>query len=176
MTVSGQSPVTYGYDADSRLIQVVQGTQVVTLAYDSLARRTQLTFPNGVSTDYQYDSASRLTALIYRNALGVLGDLNYQYDKSGNRIAVGGSFARTLLPGPISSATYDAANRQLEFGNDTMAYDRTGNLSTIMGPSGVTTFSWDARNRLAGTTGQMATVVLLMMSLEEEERGLSAAN
>ena len=52
--------------------------------YDPLGRRTLLTLPNGVSTEYAYDSASRLTALIYRNALGPLGDLTYQYDANGN--------------------------------------------------------------------------------------------
>jgi RHS repeat-associated protein len=90
---------------------------------------------------------------VYRNALGLLGDLTYQYDPAGNRTTVGGSFARTLLPDPVPSATYDAANRQLAFGNRTMAFDDNGNLTTLTEGPGSTAFAWDARNRLTTLTG-----------------------
>lgn len=103
-----------------------------------------------MSTEYQYDVASQLTALIYRNAAGVLGNLTYQYDQAGNRIQVGGSFARTLLPSPVASATYDATNRQRVFGDAQMAFDANGNLTTIIEPGGTSGFTWDARDRLVG--------------------------
>ena len=153
MNVPGQSPVTYAYDEASRLRQIVQGTNVVDFNYDAAGRRTKLALPNGVATEYQYDPASRLIALIYRNALGTLGDLTYQYDKAGNRIGVGGSFARTLLPDPVNAATYDAANRQVALGNKTMTNDANGNLTSMSEPSGITTYIWDARNRMFGLNG-----------------------
>ena len=141
------------YDEASRLRQIVQGTNVVDFNYDAAGRRTKLALPNGVATEYQYDPASRLIALIYRNALGTLGDLTYQYDKAGNRIGVGGSFARTLLPDPVNAATYDAANRQVALGNKTMTNDANGNLVSLSEPSGITTYIWDARNRMIGLNG-----------------------
>ena len=150
LEVPGVLPTTYGYDANSRLTQILQGLQTVGIQYDDVGRRTGLTLPNGVSTEYQYDVASRLTALIYRNAVGLLGDLSYQYAPAGNRTRVGGSFARTLLPAAVASATYDAANRQLTFGDQTMAFDPNGNLTTLTEPGGTTTFTWDARDRLVG--------------------------
>ncbi len=153
MSAPGQAPVSYAYDAASHLTQVVQGSHVVDLQYDALGRRSRLTLPNGVSTETQYDAASRVTAFIYQNATGVLGNLTYQYDTAGNRIGIGGSFARTLLPSPILSATYDAAGRQLTFGDKSLTYDANGNLTSITDPSGVTTFTWDARNRLVSLTG-----------------------
>ena len=155
MTVDGQSPVAYTYDAASRLRSITQTSVLspVTIDYDALGRRTLLTLPNGVSTEYQYDIASRLTALIYRNAFGLLGDLTYEYDPAGNRTAVGGSFARTLLPDPVPSSSYDAANQQLAFGDKTMTFDANGNLETITDPTGTTTFTWDARNRLTAVNG-----------------------
>jgi RHS repeat-associated protein len=154
MTVSGQSPVTYTYDAASRLRTITQAPlNPVDIQYDAVGRRTSLALPNQVSTEYQYDAASRLTALIYRNALGTLGDLQYTYDPAGSRTAVGGSFARTLLPDSVPSATYDSANRQLAFGALTMTFDDNGNLLTQTEPSGTTTNTWDARNRLAGIAG-----------------------
>jgi len=152
MTAPGQAPVTYAYDTASRVTSITQASQLVQFQYDPAGRRTRLTLPNQVSTEYQYDAASRLTALIYRNAAGVLGDLTYQYDPTGNRIAVAGSFARTLLPDPVSTATYDAANRQLTFDDKTMTYDANGNVASIVAPSDTTTFAWDARDRLVGVT------------------------
>ena len=154
MTVSSQAPVTYTYDAASRLRTLTQAPlNPVDIQYDALGQRTMLTLPNGVNTEYQYDAASRLTALIYRNALGTLGNLTYQYDASGNRLAVGGSFAQTLLPGPVPAATYDPANRQLAFGTKAMVFDDNGNLTTLTEAPGTTIFTWDARNRLVGLSG-----------------------
>jgi len=150
----GVNPVSYAYDAASRLTAITQAPlNPATLAYDALGRRTLLTLPNGVSTEYQYDLASRLTALIYRNASGVLGDLSYQYDPAGNRLRVGGSFARSLLPDAVASATYDAANRQTVFGDKSMTFDASGNVTAISDPSGLTTLAWDARDRLVGLSG-----------------------
>lgn len=111
MHVTGQAPVNYSYDANSRLTRVSQSGQIVDFDYDVLDRRTRLTLPNGLSTEYQYDIASRLTEQIYRNATGVLGNLAYQYDAAGSRTSSSGSFVRTLLPDPVTTATYDAANR-----------------------------------------------------------------
>ena len=116
-------------------------------SFDPLGRRTLLTLPNGVSTEYQYDEASRLTALIYRNALGPLGDLTYTYDANGNRTAVGGAWARSLLPDSVPSATYDSANRQLSFGEKTMGFDANGNLATLRDGRGLQAFTWDAPDR-----------------------------
>lgn len=154
MTVSGQAPVTYAYDAASRLTHLVrEPLSPVTMTYDAAGRRTLLALPNGVSTEYQYDAASRLTTLVYRTASGPLGDLTYQYDPAGNRVAVGGTFARTLLPDPVPTASYDAANQQLAFGTKSMTFDANGNLTAITDPTGTTTFTWDARNRLSTLTG-----------------------
>jgi RHS repeat-associated protein len=154
MTVSGQPPVSYTYDAASKLRTIRQDPlNPVDILYDALGRRTLLTLPNGLTTEYQYDSASRLTALIYRNANGVLSDLTYQYDPSGNRTTMGGSIARTLLPDSVASATYDAANRQLTFGSRSLTHDANGNLTILTDGGNTTTYTWDARDRLTAIAG-----------------------
>ena len=146
--------IRLAYDHNSRLRTITQAPlNPVTLEYDPSNRRTSLVLPNGVSTEYQYDLGSRLTALLYRNALGPLGDLQYTYDAAGNRVSGGGSFARTLLPDAVPSATYDQGNRQLAFGPQTMTFDDNGNLLTQTDPSGTLSYTWDARNRLAGLSG-----------------------
>jgi len=66
MTAPGP-PVSYTHDAASRLRTITQAPlDPVIIEYDDAGRRTRFTRPNGVSTEYQYDTASRLTALIYR--------------------------------------------------------------------------------------------------------------
>ena len=149
MAVPGQPVTTYAYDDASRLTSITRGSQAVGLEYDDANRRALLTLPNQVSTEYQYDAASRLTALIYRSATGQLGELTYQYDPAGNRTRIGGSFARTLLPDAVASATYDAANRQLTFGSLILSYDANGNLVG----DGPATYTWDARDRLVTVDG-----------------------
>jgi RHS repeat-associated protein len=148
MSVTGQPLTTYSYDGNARLTQILQGSQVVDFAYDALGHRTRLILPNGVTTDYSYDAASRLTELVYQNATGILGNLTYQYDSAGNRTAVYGTFARTLLSAPIASASYDMANRPLQFGTTQRAFDTNGNLISVSDPRGSTLLTWDARNRL----------------------------
>lgn len=149
MHVPGQDPVEYGYDASSRVRTISQGSAVVDFEYDALGRRTLLTLPNDVSTEYVYDAASRITNLVYRDSTtGVLGDLSYIHDAAGNYIAMEGSFARTLLPDPVVSTSYDPANRQRQFGSIAMDFDDNGNLISKADSNDVTTYTWDTRNRL----------------------------
>jgi RHS repeat-associated protein len=149
MQAPGVAPVTYGYDVASRLTAITQAPlSPVVIDYDAASRRTKFTLPNQVSTEYQYDTASRLTALIYRNATDQLGDLSYSYDAAGNLTTIEGSFAQTLLPNAVSSAVYDAANRQRQFGDTMLTFDANGNTTSITDATGVTAFTWDMRDRL----------------------------
>ncbi len=94
--------------------------------------------PNGITTEYAYDAASRLTGLTYQNGATVLGTLTYTYDAAGNRTVVGGTWPRTGLPQPVALASYDAANQQLTFGGQTLTYDQNGNLTS----DGTNTYTW----------------------------------
>jgi RHS repeat-associated protein len=149
MTVAGQPPVTYGYDDAHRLTSITQGTNVVAMTSDDASRRSTLTYPNGIVATYGYDNANELTSLAYTLGQTTLGDLTYLYDAAGNRTSVGGSWARTGLPGSLASATYDAGNRVLSFGGQTFGYDPNGNLAT----DGFTSYAWNARNELTSLIG-----------------------
>ncbi len=157
MTVSGQAPVAYTYDANSRLRTITQAPlNPVDMEYDAANRRIRLSLPNGLTTEYQYDAASRPIALIYRNLTQFLGDLAFQYDASGNRLGIGGSFARTLLPDTVGSAAYDGANRPATFGGKVVTFDANGNLVNLTEGAAATIFTWDPRNRLVGLSGPAA--------------------
>ena len=157
----GQLAVSYGYDAADRLLQITKGSALVTFGYDAADRRTLLTLPNGVTTEYTYDVASQLTGLTYKKGAATLSALTYAYDPAGNRTQVGGNWARTGLPDPITSASYNAANHQLALGGRTMTYDLAGNLLTLAEPTGTTAFSWDARNQLSALTTPDGTASFL---------------
>lgn len=153
MQASGLPPVSYGYDATSRLTGIVQGPQTASLTYDPANRRTTLVLPTGITVGYQYDNASRLIAQTYTGLNGPLGDLSYSYDATGNRLATGGSWARSLLPTSVLATTYDLSNAQLAFGDVSQTFDANGNLLTQTDASGTTTYTWDARDRLTALSG-----------------------
>lgn len=149
MTVAGQPTVNYTYDNANLLTQITQASSTVAIAYNAAGRRTSLTLPNGILTEYGYDLASQLTSLTYKRGGSVIGDLTYNYDNAGRRTRMGGSFARSISPLALSSATYNAANQQLSFGGQTLSYDLNGNLLS----DGTSSYTWDARNHLASISG-----------------------
>ena len=127
MTVAGQPQVTYSYDNADRLTQIAQGTSTVGFSYDTASRRSTLTMSNGVNMAYTYDNDSRVTGITYKFNASTLGNLTYSYDSLGRRTQVGGSFAQTGLPGPVTSATYDAANELTNWNGTAISYDLNGN-------------------------------------------------
>lgn len=151
MTVPGQTPTGYSYDAAGRLTGVTRRSQNVSVAYDQAGRRATTTLPNGVKQAYSFDTASRLTGIDYALGSSTLSGLRYDYDAAGRRVAQRGSFARTGLPEPLGSATYDAANRRTAQDGQALSYDAEGNLTA----SGGTTYEWDERGQLA-TIGGLA--------------------
>ena len=110
---------------------------------------SSLTLANGIVATYGYDGASHLTSLAYTLNGNPVGDLTYTYDAAGQRISVGGSFARTGLPQALASDTYDATNRLTASAGATFSYDLNGNLTS----DGTTSYTWNARNQLAGLSG-----------------------
>ncbi len=84
--------------------------------------------PNGVVMSCSYDAASQFTSLAYTLGGNLLGDLSYAYDAAGRRTQMFGGFARTGLPQPLASASYNAANQLTQ-------WDAASNEATIW-PSG----------------------------------------
>jgi RHS repeat-associated protein len=153
MTVAGQPAVGYGYDNADHLTSITHGSASVGFGYDPAARRTSLTLPNGIVVEYAYDPVSRLTGLTYKFGPATLGTLAYAHDAAGERTQVGGTWARTGVPQPVATVSYNANNQQLVFGGATMTFDLNGNLATRTDSSGTTTYTWNARNQLTALSG-----------------------
>ena len=149
MTVTGQPTVSYDYDAAGRLTSVNQGTSTATLTYDAANRRATLSLPNAIVVEYAYDEASQVTGLTYKLGATTLGTLTYAYDPAGRRTSIGGTWARTGLPQAMSAATYDSANRLMQWGGLSFAYDANGSVAS----DGLTSYGWDARNQLTNVSG-----------------------
>src|SRR5207302_8150801 len=141
MTVAGQPAVSYTYDNADRLTQITQSTSTTIFSYDDINRRTSLTLPNNVVASCGYDNNSRLTGLTYQFGANTLGNLNYTYDELGRRVQIGGTFARTGLPGTMTSTAYDAANELTNWNGLTISNDANGNMLS----DGTNSFTWNAR-------------------------------
>jgi RHS repeat-associated protein len=134
------------------LTAVTQGTATVSIGYDNANRRTSLTLPNGIVTEYSYDSDSQLTDLTYKLGGSTIGTLVYTYDAVGQRSAVEGTYARSNLPAALTSATYDDGNQIATWSGTSFSYDSNGNLTS----DGTRTYTWNARNELTGISGPVS--------------------
>lgn len=149
MAVAGQPAVSYSYDNASRLSQISQGASNVSFTYDNVNRRSSVTLANGVSMSYAYDNNSRITGITYTFGANTLGNLTYAYDGLGRRTQIGGSFARTSIPQPVTLASYDPANQLVNWNGTPISYDANGNMLS----DGLNGFTWNARNQVASLNG-----------------------
>ncbi|MCP3966095.1 MAG: RHS repeat protein, partial [Lentisphaerae bacterium] len=154
--MTGPGGVTeYLYDAANRLVEQrdpVSG--VFRFTYNAAGQRHQTHYPNGVVSRRGYDQAGRLTEGVSHNAAGELIDgFHYGYDAAGRVVS------KNVLPtGVAASHTYAydlrdrlerwqrGAGRFVDF-----TYDDAGNRRTATDELGVTTYSYDAADRLLAT-------------------------
>jgi len=149
LSVPGQDVVSYTYDNADRLTRITQGTSAVDIGYDNAGRRILLSLPNGVVSEYGYDSLSRLATITYKKGAATLGTLTYEYDAASRLSKLGGNFARTGLPQPVSTTNYNSANQQTVFGAQSLTYDNNGNLIS----DGINNYGWNVRNQLVAVSG-----------------------
>jgi RHS repeat-associated protein len=151
---SGLVQNTYSYDDANELTGITGTAGTATMSYYGDGRLQNLTLPNGIVQSYGYDVAGQTTSIGYDRGTSHLADLNYAYDAAGRERAVWGGWARTGLPDPIQSATYDAANQLQSLTRPggspvNYNYDANGNMTS----DGTNSYSWNARNELIGISG-----------------------
>jgi len=141
------SPVTYSYDELDRLQNIPRF--VNSCAYDLDNKLTQMTYANGVANTYSYDVNDR--PININAGWGSLLNLDYAYDPVGNITRINSDYYG-----------YDGLNRLTWYGNSATPrtgngmswnYDGAGNMTgkerfVIGGSQGVTSFDYDAANRL----------------------------
>ncbi len=160
-TISGDDVTAYTYDKVNRLKTVTLRGRTVTYHYDLAGRLIEKVLPNGLKASYQYDAADRATSIAYTKPdNSVVESVAYSYDAGGQRIT---KTQGQASPGETPlSATYDEANRltaiTLNGEPFTLSYDENGNLASKSGAtSGITNYTWTARNQLASISSPSAS-------------------
>ena len=125
--------MTYTYDTQGNLITATDGTGVTTLTYDTGDRLASVTYPNGQSLNYTYDTVGRRSQMVVKQGSSVTQTVNYTYNTLGqltkltdgsNNLIVSytynnvGELAREdKADGTYSTDTYDADGHLLDLIN-----------------------------------------------------------
>ncbi len=117
-------------------------------SYDALSRRTQMTRPNSLATNYTYDNLSSLLSVLHQSGSTTLDGASYAVDNAGNRTS------RTPQPsGTATNFGYDNIYELLSATQggtttESYTYDPVGNrLSSL----GVSPYSVNTSNELTST-------------------------
>ena len=130
---------------------------LATYQYDSLSRRSSLTFGNGVVQNFTYDSASRLASLS-NNLSGTTNDLSatFAYNPASqiaSTTRTGDAYAWTGHANQNDSSTPNGLNQVTNYGAKTITHDSKGNITGI----GADTYTYSSQNLLL--TGPSSTTL-----------------
>jgi RHS repeat-associated protein len=211
--VSGtKTTILYGYDKDSNIKSILYpGSTNVTMAYDFLNRlikvgtpsaptsfasmtyttdglTSKITYGDGETTTYTYNSMDRPSQIDLKSSTGVKTlDLNYTYDSDGNvktintesynynwldelTSSTGGWGTTTYAYDPAGNMlnqttgstttkyTYGTYNELESIGKVNFTYDGNGNTHTIDNKTILWTYNYNYNNRLDQVESNSATV------------------
>src|ERR1700728_3363798 len=133
---------------------------VVGLCYDALSRRTQLTRPNGLITNFTDDGLSHLLSVLHQTSSTTLDGASYGYDYAGNRTS-----NTNHLSGITSNYGYDAIYELLNVTQggsttESYSYDAVGNRLSSSGVQAIVTTlrtNWYQRRMAVIPTMRTAT-------------------
>jgi RHS repeat-associated protein len=108
-------------------------------SYDVLSRRTQMTRPNSVTTNYAYDNLSHLASVLHQLSGSTIDGASYTLDSVGNRTAKTDQRAAVT-----SNYTYDSIYQLLSAvqgstTTESYTYDPVGNRTASLGVASYTT-------------------------------------
>lgn len=182
-----QERIDYQYDANDKVVSITQGLQTYGFAYDALDRLTERRLPNTVSSEWTFNPAGFLTAVVSKRAGKSFDNRTYRHDPVGSVIEenAGGTVNQfvhddlyRLVSANVRGAAYgwtydDVGNRLSETvdgATTPYSYGPDNRLSSV-GKAAVTldangnllsqgadTYTWDVRGRLAGLTRSGATM------------------
>lgn len=158
ITYPDQDKVGYVYDHRNRLVKVFDKTGIFCYEYDdetNLVSKERL--PNGIYTEYIYDSNARITSVSHKKSNSALiGECKFSYDDNSNCISVEES---TRSKRKTTFYSYDRLNRLIEASCsdnwfEKYTYDGIGNRLTKTTQNATIDYEYDDCNRLirAGKT------------------------
>ncbi len=140
------------FDKRNNLISVSKnGRSLVAMTYNNANLLTSKTFANGVTTNYQYDIANRLTNITTGNGIQ---NSSFTYDKEGNKKTI----IRNNNPSQSEEFGYDATYRMISYKkgiiggspvvSNTYVYDLPGNRISANLNGIATSYSSNSLNQL----------------------------
>lgn len=159
LTFPDGSYFSYASDAAGRLTAICENVAVcttaaaaVSFAYDTHGRRSGTSLTS-VATSYDYDAISRLSSLTHDLAGSVTDQsLTFGYNPASQivmRDSGNAAYANAPAPDGTRSYSVNGLNQYTSIGGTAHAYDLNGNLTF----DGVTSFVYDAENRLVSASG-----------------------
>ncbi|HEY5895327.1 MAG TPA: RHS repeat-associated core domain-containing protein, partial [Chthoniobacterales bacterium] len=166
-TMENGTSTAYAYDSANRLTSVEHRSTLgvfANFAYtlNSVGNRTTKVaagtgIPN-VTEIYGYDAIDQITQAVY----GATRTVNYAYDAAGNRTAViDNGFTTSYAANSLNQYTalsslpapaYDANGNLTAFNGSTYSYDAQNRLTGTSNPGALGTFAYDSRNRQTSRT------------------------
>jgi RHS repeat-associated protein len=161
---------TYTYDTSGRLATDKDAkNQTTTYAYTLRNQLSGMTYADGSTVAYQYDSAGNRTQMVDGT-----GTTTYSYDALNRPTSVAFPGSKTVAygydaAGNRSSITYPGGTHQVTYG-----YDQLNRLSSVTDwNSQQTSYTYDAAGRLTGTTLPASTGVTSAYSYDNANELLS---
>jgi YD repeat-containing protein len=140
--------MSYSYDNLNRLQSVTDRLGTTTYSYDGASNVGTVTYPNGVTAQYQYDALNRVTGLAASSSAAEVGGYTYQRGPTGNLTSASELNGRNVTWS--FDGIYRLTNEQITGdptaqNNGTVGYDLdpVGNrLSDTSSLTGVPSGSW----------------------------------
>lgn len=156
---------THDYSLAGQLLPLINSGPTGTVisrfdyTYDSLGRRTSMNTIDGQWT-YEYDATGQLIHAVLDSTNSAIPDqdLTCVYDALGNRI-------RNVENGVTSAYTANNLNEYTRVGTAVLTYDVDGNLIRKVDGAEVTTYGYDAENRLVGVVKSTRKLVMQIRCL-----------
>lgn len=144
---------TYGYDKLNRLTSVKFSGKTITYTYRKDSQLQKVIYPNGMTTEYGYDAAGRLTSKTTKLSNGtVVASYSNTLDKVGNitKQTTKEPYSNMVLANENISYTYNNGNRITKAGDISFTFDANGNTTK----RGSEAYSWNKLDQLtkAGST------------------------
>jgi RHS repeat-associated protein len=149
---SGYS-VTYTYDTANRLGKISRSSLDYLLGYDNANRLNRIQMPNGVVGSSIFDTAGRLSQILYQKGTTTLKSLQYSFDVADQLKQITGVSASLAVDSAVTSTSLNTNNQYLNVNGNNLLHDQDGNLTT----NAQTTYQWDVRDRLIGLSGPGVT-------------------
>ena len=145
--------VNYRYDQLNRMTSVKFNGKTISYTYRKDSKLSSVSYPNGMTTTFEYDDVGRLTSKQTKLSNGtVIAGYTYTLDKVGNitQQSTHEPFSEISLINEDVSYSYNSGNRITKAGDISFSFDENGNTTK----RGSEAYSWDKNDRLtqAGAT------------------------